>query len=223
VPRSFQFDKKKNFSCHMLTDATCETPEEQWDDEEEFVEEENVDLIVDGGHYGSISTTPRSAHSDSSKRENSTRGSHEHGKSQRDYSHSQNLTNNSAGMSAAGERMLVSPRVYGADNDDGIAPAPFFLVFCFRHPRTAPTCAWGGGVKTDSFSTTTIRFLFVDAFPGPCLPDPWTCTYLLCTVVTHRRARSKQRGFSPGAAARHSGYLCVRRTIFGLFFQKCRR
>jgi len=173
-----KFDPRTYRLLYSNLSRYTETPEEEWDDEEEFVDDENVDLIVDGGHYGSISTTPRSAHSDSSKRENSTRGSHEHGKSQRDYSHSQNLTNNSAGMSAAGERMLVSPRVYGADNDDGIAPAPFFLVFCFRHPRTAPTCAWGGGVKTDSFSTTTIRFLFVDAFPGPCLPDPWTCTYL---------------------------------------------
>ena len=167
VPRGFQFDKNKSFFCHMLTDTTCETPEEEWDDEEEFVDDDNVDLIVDGAHYGSISTTPRSAHSDSSQRENSTRAhsSHEHGKSPRDYSHPRDVTNNSAGMRAAGKRRLISPRVYGADDDDGIASRLTFPCFLRNHhPWDSTDTVRGGAVETDSFPTTKC-FSLLDAFP----------------------------------------------------------
>mmetsp|Transcript_55365 Transcript_55365/g.81387 ORF Transcript_55365/g.81387 Transcript_55365/m.81387 type:complete len:686 (-) Transcript_55365:79-2136(-) len=37
VPNGFQFDRNKSFFCSMIEPLSCETPEEHWDDEEEFV------------------------------------------------------------------------------------------------------------------------------------------------------------------------------------------
>ena len=42
VPAGFQFDYSKSFCCSMIESLTCDTPEEQWAEEEEFE-------IVDGG------------------------------------------------------------------------------------------------------------------------------------------------------------------------------
>ena len=42
VTAGFQFDHSKSFFCSMIESLTCDTPEEQWDEEEEFE-------IFDGG------------------------------------------------------------------------------------------------------------------------------------------------------------------------------
>ena len=37
VPAGFQFDRSKSFFCSMIESLTCDAPEEEWDEEEEFV------------------------------------------------------------------------------------------------------------------------------------------------------------------------------------------
>jgi hypothetical protein len=39
VPDGFGFDHDKSFFWYMLTDTICATPEEEWGDEEEFVDD----------------------------------------------------------------------------------------------------------------------------------------------------------------------------------------
>lgn len=63
VPHGFSFDKSKSFFCHMLRDTTCDTPEEEWDDQEEFVDDAH--RVVD--ECGSSSTTPRNTHTNCSQ------------------------------------------------------------------------------------------------------------------------------------------------------------
>jgi hypothetical protein len=102
VPHGFSFDKSKSFFCHMLRDTTCDTPEEEWDDQEEFVDD--ADRVVD--ESGSSSTTPRNTHTNCSQQ------------SQHDCGHPRGMSSCSSTERAAGKRKLVSPRVFGTDGAD---------------------------------------------------------------------------------------------------------
>lgn len=106
VPHGFSFDKSKSFFCHMLRDITCDTPEEEWDDQEEFVDD--ADLVVD--ECGSSSTTPRNMH---------TNCSQHHAQPQHDCGHPRRMSSCSSTEREAGKRKLVSPRAFGTDDGDG--------------------------------------------------------------------------------------------------------
>jgi len=108
VPHGFAFDKSKSFFCHMLRDTTCETPEEEWDTAEEFVDD--ADLIVE--ECGSSFSTPYNAH----------RVPEHHAKPQRDCAYPREASSRTSTERAAGKRKLISPRVFGAEDDDGTAP-----------------------------------------------------------------------------------------------------
>jgi hypothetical protein len=86
----------------MLRDTTCDTPEEEWDDQEEFVDDS--DRVVD--ESGSSSTTPRNTHTNCSQQ------------SQHDCGHPRGMSSCSSTERAAGKRKLVSPRVFGTDGAD---------------------------------------------------------------------------------------------------------
>ena len=116
VPRGFEFDRDKSFYCHMLIGTTCDTPEEEWDEEEEFVDD--ADLIVDS-HSARRSLETMSANSDSSQYENSPSRPQDRGRAQQDHWHPRDVTNSSSSQRAAGKRRLISPRVFGADDEDG--------------------------------------------------------------------------------------------------------
>ena len=125
VPHGFEFDKDKSFFCNMLADTTCETPEEEWDDDEDFVDQD--DIIVEQ-HFSRGSThIPHSPdkHSESSHDENSS-SSRDYARtsraSSRDYTHPRDVTNNSsAAERGPGKRRIISPRGFGADDDQDSA------------------------------------------------------------------------------------------------------
>jgi hypothetical protein len=141
VPRGFEFDRSKSFYCHMLAETTCETPEEEWDEEEEFIDD--ADLIVDS-HGGRRSCDSMSVHSDSSQHESSSTRAYDRNKALQDYWHSRDVASGMGSGRAAGKRRLVSPRMYGADDDDdGIVPLTQRLL-------AARACARVSRVPSDS-------------------------------------------------------------------------
>jgi hypothetical protein len=108
VPTGFQFDRSKSFFCSMIESLTCETPEEQWDDSEEFVDDER--FLDDRGYDrndSSRSTTPRGSGSDSQRRSGSKRAG---------AALSKDLTSPER---ATGKRKCFRPRSYGADGEAG--------------------------------------------------------------------------------------------------------
>jgi hypothetical protein len=109
VPHGFSFDKSKSFFCHMLRDTTCVTPEEEWDDQEEFVDD--ADRVVD--ECGSSSTTPRNTHTNYC--------SQHHAQPQHDCGHPRRMSSCSSTERAAGKRKLVSPRAFGAHDRDDVS------------------------------------------------------------------------------------------------------
>jgi hypothetical protein len=122
VPQGFEFDKNKSFFCHMLSDTTCETPEEEWDEEEEFVDD--ADVIVDNDRSSSSrDISPGSAHSDDSSPRDispSSSQSHDHGCQSR----ADRRAREAGALRGPGKRPLISPRVFGYEYDNGVYPCP---------------------------------------------------------------------------------------------------
>jgi hypothetical protein len=129
VPHGFSFDKSKSFFCHMLRDTTCVTPEEEWDDQEEFVDD--ADRVVD--ECGSSSTTPRNTHTNYC--------SQHHAQPQHDCGHPRRMSSCSSTERAAGKRKLVSPRAFGAHDRDGRAPEPALRPLPSAPCAPASVCA----------------------------------------------------------------------------------
>lgn len=113
VPMGFQFDRNKSFFCNMIETLTCETPEEQWDDEEEF--EHIVDDRSNDRNDSSRSTTPRGSGGDQQRRSSS--------KNKSMYEKSRSgaaMTKDLPGSERAnGKRKCFRPRSYGADGEGG--------------------------------------------------------------------------------------------------------
>ena len=113
VPAGFQFDRSKSFFCSMIESLTCDTPEEQWDEEEEFVDRGHIidDRSLDRND-SSRSTTPRGSSGDSQRRSGS--------KSKSLYEKARSgsaLAKDVASERATGKRKCFRPRSYGAEGD----------------------------------------------------------------------------------------------------------
>jgi hypothetical protein len=113
VPTGFTFDRSKSFFCSMIESLTCDTPEEQWDEEEEFVDRGHI--IDDRSHDrndSSRSTTPRGSSGDSHRRSGSkSKTLCEKGRP------GSALSKDVASERATGKRKCFRPRSYGAEGD----------------------------------------------------------------------------------------------------------
>jgi len=107
VPSGFQFDRNKSFFCNMIESLTCDTPEEQWDDKEEF--DHIIDDRSNDRNDSSRSTTPRGSGGGDSRRSGG-------GGKRSGGSISKEL---SAAERANGKRKCCRPRSYGAEGEGG--------------------------------------------------------------------------------------------------------
>lgn len=113
VPTGFTFDRSKSFFCSMIESLSCDTPEEQWDEEEEFVDR---GLIIDDRSHdrndSSRSTTPRGSSGDSHRRSGSkSKTIYEKGRP------GSALSKDAASERATGKRKCFRPRSYGAEGE----------------------------------------------------------------------------------------------------------
>jgi len=126
VPNGFQFDRNKSFFCSMIEPLSCETPEEHWDDEEEFVADPRLNNIIDDrSHiiddrsgdrsYSSRSTTPRGSGGDLQR----TVGSKSKSMCDKSCPAGALPKDLTASERATGKRKCFRPQSYGADGEMG--------------------------------------------------------------------------------------------------------